>query len=233
MGTLRISAVAISSLLLTIIPSFPPASAALNASNQETDPSLSQLIDGLQAKYSRMRGLSADFSQLYVGVDGRTVRESGRLTLKRPSKARWDYTNPQRKIFVSDGKDIYFHVFGENHALRSSVKESADPQIPFLFLLGRGNLKRDFQKIELMSDERATTPGNRVLRLVPKRAPEEFKRLLVEVNPTALEVKRMVIFERAGGRMDFVLSNVRENYVAGDGEFRFVPPAGVTVRDAS
>ena len=232
MGKLRIVLAVSATLLFTTCAILQPASAR-SSTSQATDPALNQLIEGLQSKYSRMKGLAADFTQLYVGVDGRTVRESGRLILKRPSKARWDYSSPQRKIFVSDGRNIYFHVFGENHALRSSIKESADPQIPFLFLLGRGNLRRDFQKIELMADERAIVPGNRVLRLVPKRAPEEFKRLLVEVNPTAFEVKRMVIFERAGGRMDFVLSNLRENYIAADSEFKFLPPPGVIVREAS
>lgn len=191
---------------------------------------LGAIIDGLQAKYSRMRGLSADFVQIYNGKDGRSTRESGRLILKRPGKARWDYTSPERKLFISDGKTVFFYVEGESHAARSSVKQSVDPQIPFLFLLGRGNLRRDFSRIELLNDERATVAGNRMLRLVPNRAPDEFKKLLVEVNPATFEVKRMVIFERSGARMDFVLSNVRENFIAADSQFQFTPPAGVTVR---
>lgn len=188
------------------------------------------IIDGLQRKYSRMRGLSADFAQVYNGSDGRSVRESGQLILKRPGKARWEYSSPSRKLFISDGRNIYFYVDGDRHATRSSVKASVDPQIPFLFLLGRGDLRRDFSKIELLSNERAVGPGNRVLRLVPKRAPEEFSKLLVEVNPSTFEVKRMVIFERSGSRMDFVLSNVKENFIAPDASFQFTPPPGVSLR---
>jgi outer membrane lipoprotein-sorting protein len=74
--------------------------------------------------------------------------------------------------------------------------------------------------------------GNVVLTLVPKRAPEEFKQLLVEVDPSSFEVKRMVIFERSGARMDFLLSNVRENYLAPDSQFQFTPPQGVIVKKA-
>ncbi|MEK6301056.1 MAG: outer membrane lipoprotein chaperone LolA [Acidobacteriota bacterium] len=195
-------------------------------------PDLGALIDGVQKKYSRMRGIAADFAQLYQGNDGRTIRESGRLLLKRPSKARWDYSEPERKLFVSDGKNVFFYVLGEKHATRSAIKESVDPQIPFLFLLGRGNLRRDFSRIELVSTERPVSAGNVVLRLVPRRAPEEFKQLLVEVSPASYEVRRLVIFERSGARMDFLLSNVRENFVAPDSEFQFTPPAGVTVKNA-
>jgi outer membrane lipoprotein carrier protein len=193
---------------------------------------LTSLIDGLQRKYSRMRGLAADFVQIYRGVDGRVLRESGRLLLKRPGKARWDYESPERKLFVSDGKNIYFYVYGERHATRGSVKESGDPQIPFLFLLGRGNLRRDFSRIEVVSDEQTTRPGNVLLRLVPKRAPDEFKQILAEVNPSSLDVARLVVIDRKGSRMDFLLSNVKENWTAPDDQFKFTQPPGVTIMRA-
>ena len=192
---------------------------------------LAAIISGIQKKYSRMKGLAADFTQVYQQSDGRTVRESGRLLLKRYGKARWEYLEPEHKLFVSDGKNIYFYVEGERHASRTLLKQSADPQIPFLFLLGRSDLRSEFTRIELMSDERAVIAGNRVLRLVPSRAPEEFKKLLVEVDPIRFEVRRLVIFERSGARMDFLLNNVRENYIAADGDFTFTPPPGVIVKD--
>lgn len=195
-------------------------------------PDLNTIIDGLQKKYSRMRGLEAEFVQVYQGANGQTARETGHLLLKRPGKARWDYSEPERKLFVSDGSNIFFYVAGERQATQTSVRQSADPQIPFLFLLGRGNLRRDFSRIELAGDENPTGAGNVMLRLFPKRAPEEFKQLLVEVAPSSFEVKRMVIFERNGARMDFLLSNVRENYLAPDSQFQFTPPPGVVVKKA-
>lgn len=204
--------------------------AAITAA-QAQSPDLNTLIDGLQRKYSRMQGLEADFVQVYHGADGRFIRESGHLLLKRPAKARWEYLSPEHKIFVSDGKNVFFYVSGEKSATRSSIKESADPQIPFLFLLGRGNLRRDFSRIEITA-EPAAGASNLVLRLVPKRAPEQFKQLLVEVSPASFEVRRMVIFERSGARMDFLLDNVRENAIAADSQFQFVPPQGVTVKRA-
>ena len=205
------------------------ATTLLRSTSQTGD--LVAIIDGIEKKYSAMKGLAADFTQAYEGPDGQRVRERGHLLLKRSGKARWDYTEPEQKVFVSDGKYVYFYVSGERYASRTSVKKSGDPQIPFLFLLGRRDLKSEFSRIELLSDERAAFPGSRMLRLVPKRAPEEFKKLLVEVNPVSFEVRRLVILQRNGARMDFLLANVRENYVASDGEFSFTPPRGVTVRD--
>ena len=193
---------------------------------------LNTLIDALERKYSRMQGLAADFVQVYSGADGRLIRETGQLLLKRPRKARWEYVSPERKLFVSDGKNVFFYVYGEKNATVSPIKETADPQIPFLFLLGRGNLRRDFSRIEIAAGEAPIGAGNQVLRLYPKRAPEEFKQLLVEVAPGSFEVRRMVIFQRSGARMDFLLSNVRENYIAPDDQFRFAAPPGVTLKRA-
>lgn len=193
---------------------------------------LNTLIDGLQRKYSRMQGLAADFVQVYSGADGRVIRETGQLLLKRPRKARWEYASPERKLFVSDGRNVFFYVYGEKNATASPIKETADPQIPFLFLLGRGDLRRDFSRIEIATGEAAIGAGGQLLRLFPKRAPEEFKQLLVEVSTASFEVRRMVILERSGARMDFLLSNLRENYIAPDGQFQFVAPPGVTLKRA-
>ena len=193
---------------------------------------LSALVDGLQRKYSRLQSLEADFVQVYYGADGRTLREAGHLLLKRPGRARWEYTSPERKLFLSDGRNVFFYVYGDKTATRSSIKETVDPQIPFLFLLGRGNLRRDFSRIELATGESAIGAGNQVLRLFPKRAPEQFKQLLVEVSLATFEVRRMVIFERSGARMDFLLSNLRENVVIAESQFHFQPPPGVVVKQA-
>ena len=206
------------------------ASVVALVSAQTTD--LNVLIDGLQRKYSRLQSLEADFVQVYYGADGRTLREAGHLLLKRPGRARWEYASPERKLFVSDGRNVFFYVHGDKTATRSLIRETADPQIPFLFLLGRGNLRRDFSRIEVASGEPAFGAGNQVLRLFPKRAPEEFKQLLVEVSAPTFEVRRMVIFERSGARMDFLLSNVRENAAIADNQFRFQPPQGVVVKQA-
>lgn len=224
---LRAIRLAFASLLLA---SFAAAGIHAGSIPAAQSPDLDTLIDGLQHKYSRMQGLAADFVQVYAGADGRVIREAGQLLLKRPRKARWEYASPERKLFVSDGKNVFFYVYGEKNATASSIKETADPQIPFLFLLGRGNLRRDFSRIEIATGEPAIGAGNQILRLFPKRAPEEFKQLLVEVSTASFEVRRMVIFERSGARMDFLLSNVRENYIAPDSQFQFAAPPGVTVK---
>ncbi|MGH9823455.1 MAG: outer membrane lipoprotein chaperone LolA [Blastocatellia bacterium] len=201
-------------------------------SGSSQTPDLPALLEGLRKKYSRMQGISAEFVQTYIGNDGRVLKEAGRVLLKRPRKARWDYTTPERKVFLADGKSIYFYVYGEREATRASIKGSVDPQIPFLFLLSSINLNKEFSRIEIASSQTPVFKDDLMLHLVPKRAPEEFKSLYAEVNPKSMEVRRLLVGERNGTTMDFLLTNVRENSVAPDSEFVFSAPPGVAVRRA-
>ncbi len=190
---------------------------------------LNQLIRGLQAKYNKLSSLAADFTQVYNAPGERTRRESGRLLLKKPGRMRWDYTSPEEKLFLSDGKWLYEYVPAEKYATRSSIKEAGDLRAPFAFLLGRGNLRRDFSRIEFPGDS-PIRAGNKVLRLVPKRA-ADFKELLVEVEPNSLQLARLSIIESNGARSDFIFSNVRENVPVSSAQFRFKAPPGVEVQN--
>ncbi len=190
--------------------------------SSELDP----LIDRLQAKYNKLASLSADFTQIHTG--SRTRRESGRVLLKKPGKMRWDYTSPETKLFISDGKTLYEYVPAEKYASKSSIKDSGDMRAPFAFLLGRGNLRRDFKTIEF-AKEAPARGGNKVLRMVPKRA-ADFRELLVEVEPTSLQIARLTLIESGGARSDFLFSNVQENPAVSPAQFVFKAPPGVEVR---
>lgn len=188
---------------------------------------LDQLIDGLQAKYNKLASLSADFTQMY-NSGKQTRRESGRVLLKKPGKMRWDYTSPEAKLFISDGKTLYEYVPAEKYASKSSIKDSGDMRAPFAFLLGRGNLRRDFKKIEFAKESPARA-GNKVLRMIPKRA-SDFRELLVEIEPTNLQIARLTLIESGGARSDFLFSNVQENPAVNATQFIFKAPPGVEVR---
>jgi len=190
---------------------------------------LDQLINGLQAKYNKLSSLSADFTQIYNAPGQKSRRESGHLLLKKPGKMRWDYTAPEAKLFISDGKWLYEYVVAERYASRSAIKESGDLRAPFAFLLGRGNLRRDFKRIEF-AQESPVKAGNKVLRMVPKRA-ADFKELVLEIEPGSLQIARLTLVESGGARSDFLFANVRENAAASDAQFTFKAPAGVEVRN--
>jgi outer membrane lipoprotein carrier protein len=190
---------------------------------------LDQLVLALQSKYNKLRSMAADFTQVYSAPGERTRRESGRLLLKKPGRMRWDYTAPESKLFVSNGRVIYEYLPADKYATKSSVKESDDLRAPFMFLLGRGNLRRDFKLIEF-ARESPVNAGNKVLKLVPKRT-QDFDELMIEVEPLTLRIARLSFIDSDQGRSDFIFSNINENVPASASQFSFKAPPGVEVRE--
>jgi outer membrane lipoprotein carrier protein len=204
-------------VLLVMIPA-----AGLAQGSQEHE----RLIDALQAKYNRLNTLAAGFTQIHNAPGERMRRETGQLLLKKPGRMRWDYSGTESKLYLSDGRFVYEYVPADGYATRMSLKEADDWRAPFAFLLGRGNLRQDFKRIEVDA-EAPTRAGNRVLRMTPKRE-QEFRVLLVEVDPASLQLVRLSFVDRQGARSDFLFSDIRENVAAA--ETRFTPPAGVEIR---
>jgi outer membrane lipoprotein carrier protein len=142
---------------------------------------------------------------------------------------RWDYRQPEEKIFIVNDKTVYFYLPIEKEVTITELKESDDPRAPFVFLLGRRNLQKDFKSVEISAVESPIIAGNIVLELVPKRVSNTLKRLFVEIEPKAIRLSRIVLINASDGRSDFILSNFKENFVIEDSSFDFTPPEGVKV----
>ena len=148
--------------------------------------------------------MKANFVQIYRTDERAPSREeAGILYLKKPGKMRWEYTRPEVKLFLSDGKRIFFYVPQDNQVIRIPVKRSADLRTPLGLLLGRMNLKRAF-RVELASDAAPLDPGNPVLRLRPKKNRERFRELLLEVDGRK-RIRRIKILETDGTITEFRL----------------------------
>jgi outer membrane lipoprotein carrier protein len=186
------------------------------------------LVRALENRYNRMKTLQATFVQVYkADMTGPARQEAGTVYMKKPGKMRWEYARPEVKLFVSDGKTIYFYVPQDAQVTRIPVKESDDLRTPLAFLLGRMNLKRAF-RVELANDAAPIDPGNPVLRLTPKREGERFRELLLEVEKGD-HVRRVRVTEADGGMTEFRLSGEAGNVTLDDSMFRFQPPPGVEV----
>ena len=190
---------------------------------------LDRMINGLQSKYNKISTLSADFTQVHTSRDQRERRESGNLLLKKPGRMKWDYTTPEEKHFISDGKWLYEYVVAEKSVTRSSLKETGDMRAPFAFLLGQGKLREEFRRIEF-AKESPVNAGNKVLRMLPKHL-QDFDELLIEFDPNTFQLERLSIIEPDRDRSDFIFSNLKENVSAPSAEFVFKAPPGVEVRD--
>ncbi len=128
-----------------------------------------RLIKLLESRYGRMRGLAAEFEQTYSGPDRRERRERGRLFLQRPRRMRWEYDPKPGKLFIVNGREVWFYLPADREAIHADAASVADARFPFLFLLGQTNLRKEFRSITL-ANQQSWFARTRELQLVPRKA---------------------------------------------------------------
>ena len=112
------------------------------------DPQLSKLLASVEARYNHANTLEVLFQEQYTRQGEPHRTEGGRLELRKPGKMRWDYTQPQGKLFISDGKYLYLYTPADNRAERMKLKETEDMRAPLAFLLGKLHFEREFRNLQ-------------------------------------------------------------------------------------
>lgn len=194
-------------------------------------PDLRKVADAVDRHYNKLNSLQTEFTEIYRG-GGLTRTENGVMYLKKPGKMRWDYKTPQQKLFVTDGKTAWFYVPGERQARRTSVKNLDDFRSPLRYLLGKTKLEKEFNGLSIVTADQPSTPGDIILRGVPKGMEDRVQESRLEVTPDG-EIVRISLEELDGTYTEFRFHNERENVQLADKMFRFVPPAGVEVMQAT
>jgi outer membrane lipoprotein carrier protein len=187
-----------------------------------------QLIDRIEARYGRMRGLAAEFEHRFSAPGVRERREHGRLVLARPQRMRWEYDSNPRKLFIVNGREVWFYVPADREAVRADVRNVSDSRFPFLFLLGQTNLRREFRHISLIEQAGLHTDTH-LLRFVPRSQASGLREILLEIYADG-RILKVKMVDEAGAVSEVLLKGVRENFVAPAEAFDFRPPPGVTVR---
>jgi len=197
------------------------------AVSPQLDKGLPGLVEGVERLFAQMKDFSADFIQIFEDALNRKQQESGHLYLMRPRMMRWEYKNPEDKLFISDGKAVYYYVPADRQVNKEAVKESFDDRIPLMFLLGRSNLRNEFTRFELLN----TKPffeGLKVVRMYPKRK-TDLQEVLMEVDPANYQIRRLLLAHQDGSRSEFIFSNIRTNTGLRASMFDFKVPPGVDV----
>ena len=185
------------------------------------------LVDRLQHKYDEIQSFSASFEQT-MRTRGISQQESGVVMMKKPGKMYWEYREPTEKYFVSDGEKVYFYVPQDNQVLVSELDLAANDS-PLMFLLGRGDIRRDFE-IEAEQSSAATDEGGTVvLRLVPKEPQPEFSELLLSVSPSTFLIHKLTVIEPIGQQREYELTNFKQNESIPDRQFELKIPSHVEI----
>jgi outer membrane lipoprotein carrier protein len=199
------------------------------AGGDAADPSAAELTEALQRKYDTVKDFSADFVHTYQGgVLKKQLTERGSVLIKKPGKMRWDYTAPEKKLFVSDGSKVYFYIPADKQVVVSSVPPNAETSAPTLFLAGKGRLTTEFSP-SLIDLPAGLPTGSHALKLVPKSKQPDYDWLVLAVDPVTLAIRGLVSIDAQGGTSTFAFTNLKQNVGLADNQFTFKVPRGVDV----
>jgi outer membrane lipoprotein carrier protein len=215
----------------------------------ETSPEAAPLVRLLEAKYRDVKTLKAFFLQTYRDGHSGIQVESGTVYFSRPGRMRWEYESPETKLFLTDGKTVWFFVPADRTVTRSPMKESDDWRTPFALLTGKANLSRLCERISIGGP--AERPGHAVLNCIPRGtdlpkssaaveasqtgilSPALYDRVLLEIDSSTGDLADVRILQQDGVELEFRFGQWQEGLALEAARFRFQPPPGVSVLDES
>jgi len=183
------------------------------------------IVDALQRSYDATVDFVADFRQeTDVKTLGRSLKAAGKVSFKRPGKMLWTYETPKGQFVLADGKHLYFYQPEQNQVIKSPLKNAFRGDIPLSFLLGLGNLKKDFNASVKASDE-----SQNVLRLEPKGEAGGPNEILVGVSKSSSDILWVSVRDAANNLTTLRFSNMRKGVGIKDSLFQVQVPGGADV----
>lgn len=182
--------------------------------------------------YNHLSSLRAAYVERYSGM-GQVREEHGTLLLRKPGRMRWTYASG--KVFLLDGKYAVSYTPGDPQAQRVLAKQMDDLRSPLRFLLGHTQIEKELDHLTATSSpDGVTLSGSpRYLTTASERSTGEqrIQTISITADPNSGAIRGLRIAEIDGSSTEFRFSSLEENVPASDEEFRFHPPAGVTVVD--
>lgn len=202
----------ISSFLFLIAAASQPASAS----------DATAVIRAVEAKYSKVQAMSADFVQTTRSEAFGEETQVGELVLKRPKQMYWNFTGGANKQFVTDGKTMWIYTAADKQVIRyddvSASTSTADSLLQSLDSLD------ELFAVDLIDASEA----HQVLSLQPRKDGGQVKHLDLELDPQYV-VKTVTITDTFDNVTVLAFSGVHLNPNVPDSMFQFQPPPGVEV----
>jgi outer membrane lipoprotein carrier protein len=213
-------------LAVALAGASPVASGTAQAPAGAALPAASDIASRVQKRYDTIRDFTASFVHTYEGgVLRRKLTERGVVQVKKPGRMRWEYQSPEKKLFVSDGSQMYLHEVAANQVTVFPVPKGDEAATAVLFLAGKGNVTRDFT----VSHAEGGTDSTYALRLTPKSPERDYDWLVLHVDRTTYQIRTLSAADAQGGRSTFEFTNIRENTGLADRAFTFTIPRGADV----
>lgn len=186
-------------------------------------PGVEDIKRAVEHHYNTVRSLEADFVQRYtLGKD--TLVESGHVYFLKPGRMRWDYDSG--KLFLTDGDYAYLYLPRERQVRRQPMKKAEQWQAALALLLGKVELARLCEPLQLVAVSRPDAALRWQLRCPAKSNKLAFYEMWLDLD-SSYRVLRIEIRQRDGSLMEFHFRRWQEGEPLAHELFQLRLPPGV------
>jgi outer membrane lipoprotein carrier protein len=168
-----------------------------------------EAVARLEKTLASLTSFQADFDQTsFLASMARPLREKGRLIVQKPDMMRWEYEGADPKTYVYRAGLFLQYVPEDNQLIRQRVPEEKSPSDMRGLLTGKARLAEGFEVED--SPFPGAAPGAVQLKLTPKDE-SETQYLLLEIDSKDWMVRRVIRFDWAGNKTEYVFSRFKAN----------------------
>ena len=138
----------------------------------------------------------------------------------------WDYSRPEGKLFVSDGKNVFLYTSWDNRVEKVPLRDTEDMRAPLAFLLGRLDMKKEFGSFEAHAGD-----GGTWLDAYARNDRVPYKKVEMLIVPDG-SIRQLKVVGRDTSLLSFSFNNEKLNPPVEDKVFHFTIPPGAEVVDS-
>lgn len=216
-------------IMLTFALTLPAFDARAQPSPTSDAELLDRSVKGIEAFYNKVTDFKASFAQEVRRAHlTRPLKKSGQVFYQRPgegqARMRWDYTQPDRVYYVSDGDVLWSYEVATKQAVKMGVKDS-ELYDSLKFLFGQGDLKASFDvKLGPQKD------GLVGIVLTPKKGQQDFKTLTLFAKVDSWEIVKTELVDPLDNVSTITFTSPKYEPLKADG-FKFTPPKDAQIQD--
>jgi outer membrane lipoprotein carrier protein len=186
-------------------------------------PDVGLLLKSVETRYNHAQTLQVLFHEAYTAPGQPRRTESGTLQLRKPGRMRWDYTSPEGKLFVSDGRFLWLYTPSNHQVEKMKIKESDDMRAPLAFLLGKLHFDKEFRNIQHQS-----VPGGTRITADPKTDSLPYTKVEFVVGPDS-QIHRVQVTGYDQSVLEFDFDQEKLNPALEAKLFQFQMPPGAAL----
>lgn len=198
-----------------------------NSKSQKSNILLDKIMDKVEKKYA-VAGFSARFVQEST-LKAMDIMDSasGKITVKRPGKMRWEYEEPDRQIIVTDGKNLWIYRPDDNQVMIG--------EFPSFFGDGKGasflsDIKLIRQKFNITIENTETEKNDYyILKLLSVKKTNDLSYINLSISKKTFYLEEIVTYNSYGDETRIKLIDIKLLEDPDDSIFIFDIPYGTEV----